>query len=159
MKNLIFSGWVILIFVTISFSYAQSERISNASWGIDFERPAGWTYQEIQSGYLLVSDNGTGIMLVTAHHDTSLEQLRSGALEGMNDGSGTMLYPVESVQPFGPNGILAEYTGAIQNTEVKAVAVGLLSPYSGGVTVLAATDPGTASTTTSASRAGQPPGG
>jgi len=104
--------------------------------GYFFRAPEGWGANQQGSLFLLGSDTHHGMILVLPHELGSLEALRAGAAEGLQQ-DGVSLRLSGPVEPFGERGIFAEYDGLAQGQPATGRAVGLLSPYGGGVTIIA----------------------
>jgi hypothetical protein len=125
-----------------SSSQTTKEKISGTeigdpNLGFKFIPPAGWTAQKTESGYLLVSNSEKGFLLIIPHQYTSLESMQTGAAEGLADENGTVLQLNGAAQKFGKMGIEARFQGTVQWQQAKAFAIGLLSPFGGGMTIFA----------------------
>lgn len=114
--------------------------ISEPSLGLKFNPPKGWKAQKMQAGYLLGHDTMKGFMMVLPHQYSTLDQLRAAAREGMHDNQGTALKLAGTPVAFGKEGIAAEFSGLVEGKAAKAYAVGMLSGFGGGATVLIAVE-------------------
>jgi hypothetical protein len=107
--------------------------------GLKFEAPAGWMSQKTEVGYVLGSQTQKGFIAVLLHQFSSVEQLRAEAQKGIAE-EGTMMQLDGTVQNFGNNGVSASFAGIMENQAAKAHAIGLVSPFGGGITILAAVE-------------------
>ena len=117
----------------------QTGRVKYPHLGLEFTIPAGWAGQEIDGGFLLGHGTIPGLILITTHEYQSLAQMRSGAVEGFNDGNGSSLVLASPLQPLGDNALGGEYQGTIEWQPARAYGIGLINPYGSGVVILAAT--------------------
>ncbi|MCP5050073.1 MAG: hypothetical protein GY940_23105 [bacterium] len=112
----------------------------NDEWGMTFKTPAGWTAKLTESGYVLGSNNQKGLMIILPHEAKSLQQLRMEAQQGLHEGN-TNLNPSGALNTFGQNGIAGEFKGTLEGQQAQAYAIGLISPYGPGATILVAAEP------------------
>lgn len=119
----------------------QSDKIKNDEWGISFAVPAGWSARLTESGYVLGSRTVRGILLLLPNEAASLEEIRSGAHEGITEAGGTQLRLDGEIKPFGQNGLAANYDGTLRGKKARAYAIGLLSPHGVGAIVMLAVEP------------------
>lgn len=110
--------------------------------GYFFRAPAGWKHQQTEDGVLLGHDVIAGPILVQPHTSLTVQALQAEAMQGVQE-QGLMLMPAGGLEPFGSNGLQGEYQGLLQGQQVRAYAVGLVSPHGGGVAVLAIAEAGT----------------
>jgi hypothetical protein len=109
--------------------------------GCSFAVPAGWSGQKQGEAIYLTSTSRKGFIVVQRHNYNSLQQMANEAGQGIVDQStNTKLMPASQFQPFGKNGMVAEFAGMAQGQKARTFAVGLLSPQGGGVTIMAATE-------------------
>lgn len=115
--------------------------ISVAELGCSFAIPAGWNGQKQGEAVYLTSTSYKGFIVIQRHNYNSLQQMANEAGQGIVDQStNTKLMPVSQFQPFGKNGMVAEFAGMAQGQKARTFAVGLISPQGGGVTIMAATE-------------------
>jgi hypothetical protein len=115
--------------------------VSVPELGCSFSIPAGWNGQKQGDAIYLTSTNYKGFILIQRHAYNSVEQMANEASQGIVDEStNTRLMPVSQFQPFGKNGMVAEFSGTAQGNAARTFAVGLISPQGGGVTIMAATE-------------------
>jgi len=105
--------------------------------GLRFEVPDGWQGQEGDGMYIIQRPGREGALVLMPHPATTLDELRAGAREGIEAGSGSSLSLHGDVQPFGTIGVRADMAGIVEWMPVEAHAIGLLNPYGRGVTVIA----------------------
>jgi len=123
----------------------SSSRTANASakdvreprWGITFTPPQGWIAQKTDAGFLLGSEMQKGFIVITPHQYCTMEELRAAASDALIDENGTELTLRGAVKPFGERGVVADFSGTVEWQPANARAIGLLSPYGGGVTIFA----------------------
>lgn len=115
--------------------------ISVPEMGISFAIPAGWNGQKQNDAIYLTSTSYKGFIVITRHAYKDLQQMANEASQGIIDETtNTRLMPVSQLQPFGKNGMVAEFSGTAQGQKARTFAIGLLSPQGGGVTIMAATE-------------------
>jgi hypothetical protein len=115
--------------------------VSVPEMGVSFAIPAGWNSQKQGEAIYLTSTSHKGFILIQRHAYNSLEQMAKEASQGIVDESTkTRLMPVSPFQPFGKNGMVAEFSGVAQGQKARTFAIGLISPQGGGVTIMAATE-------------------
>ena len=115
--------------------------VSVTELGCSFTIPAGWNGQKQGEAIYLTSTNYKGFILIQRHAYKSLQQMANEASQGIVDEStNTRLMPVSQFQPFGKNGMVAEFSGMAQGQKSRTFAIGLISPQGGGVTIMAATE-------------------
>jgi hypothetical protein len=130
---------VLLLLLGGSLSIAQlNGKVQIKERGIEFIIPAGWVAEQASDGYYLSSADLSGIVAVLFHDYHSVENLQNAASEGFVDDEGTSLFPSGEFKPYGKNGVSVMFTGTAQWQAAKAYAIGLVSPYGGGLTVLGA---------------------
>ena len=112
-----------------------------AQWGVSFEVPDGWTGQETEVGYVFVSKDQPGFMLVSRHEAATLDALRAEAQQGIADEGGTLLLPEGPIKTFGSTGLAADFVGTMQGEAARAYAVGLVPANGQGITALVAASP------------------
>lgn len=125
---------------TTSSSSIGSGEVGDPNWGFKFPAPAGWKFQLGYKGAILGHDRITGMILVTPHLFSSLQQLKEDMQQGVKD-EGTLLMPSGGIQAAGQNGFSAEYSGTLDGTEVKGKGYGTLSPFGGGAYIIALSVP------------------
>ena len=115
--------------------------VSDPEMGISFSAPAGWNGQKQGGAIYLTSTNHKGFIVITRHAYKNLQEMANEAGQGILDESTkTRLMPVSQFQPFGKNGMVAEFSGTAQGQKARTFAIGLISPQGGGVTIMAATE-------------------
>lgn len=115
--------------------------VSIPELGCSFAIPAGWNGQKQGEAIYLTSTSHKGFIVIQRHNYNNLQQMAAEAGQGIVDQStNTKLMPVSQLQPFGKNGMVAEFAGMAQGQKARTFAVGLISPQGGGVTIMAATE-------------------
>jgi hypothetical protein len=131
------SLFVLLLFLAAVPASAQlTGKVDDPAWGISFTVPDGWLARKIDAGYLVGSETQPGFILLTSHQYRTMQELRSESSRGVQDQNGTDLAVAGSAAAFGGNGLKVEYAGMLEGTAARAVAIALLAPQGGGVTVL-----------------------
>lgn len=115
--------------------------VEEPALGLSFTVPDEWTAYKTGNGYLIGSDTQKGFVLIMQNEYRSIEDLKSEAMEGIADENGTALYPEKPFEPFTENGIQLYLSGQIEWQLVEAYAIGLISPYDVGITILTAVEP------------------
>ena len=144
-----FTFWIcilLLFFIPMLHNKSQAGdpktgRVAEPYSGMAFTVPEGWSAWTTQIGYLIGSDHYKGFRLVMQHQYNSVSELVQAASEPIQDDNGTMLHHESAPERFGESGISAYYTGYVEWQKAKAYAIGLISPYGGGVTILTAVEP------------------
>ncbi len=115
--------------------------ISDEQAGVSLTVPSGWKAQKQQAGgYVLASDTHPGLILITGHSYNSVQQMEQDSGEGIQDPkNNTSLMFTGQSAPVGNNGLGCEMSGSVQGTPARAYTVGLVSPYGGGITIIALT--------------------
>ncbi len=96
----------------------------------------GWKSQKTGEGIFLVHDTIPGFIIVMPNTETDIDQLRKSMEEGLSE-AGIVLSPRGQIQPLGKNGLFGEYEGMFNNQSVKAYGIGIVSPFSRGVYIIA----------------------
>ena len=122
---------------------AQQPRvIREAAFGVEFTAPDGWQYQRNEIGYIMGHNSMAGVIIVTTLPYKTIEEIRQGAYEGVQEEGGTVLQISGEPRAFGNNGLSANYVGTMNREKVKAYSVGLISPYGGpGLSCMIITTP------------------
>lgn len=116
----------------------RAGEVGDPYWGLKFSPPQGWVDQKAEQGFLLGCETKKGFILILPHEHGSLNELRAAAKEGLADENGTMLQVDGEIKSFGENGVAANFRGTVEWQKAKAYAIGLLSPFGGGATILTA---------------------
>jgi len=88
-------------------------------------------------GYVMGSRTQKGFILILLHELNSREELRSSAREGIVDQNGTALRLTSGLKNYGQQGLQGELSGTVEYQPARAYAISMVSPYGGGVTILA----------------------
>ncbi|MBX2844357.1 MAG: hypothetical protein KTR26_21505 [Flammeovirgaceae bacterium] len=110
---------------------------SNDEWGISFNSPPGWQSQTGENGFTFVSPDQKSLIFLIPNQDSkTIDQLKVAARQGIID-QNIRLSMVGNPKAFGSNGISCEFEGVYNQRQAKCYAVGILSPYGIGATILA----------------------
>jgi len=108
---------------------------------LSFETPPEWKAARTEEGYSLASDTHLGFILISPHQYQTLQQMEAEAKEGITDDeTGVRLLPTSAFQAFGQNGLSGEFSGIYESQATRAFGICLLSPYGGGVSIIAVAD-------------------
>lgn len=118
----------------------SGNEVGDPYFGFNFIPASGWIAQKTDAGYVLGSNSEKGIILIIPHQYHNLDAMKSAAAEGLADENGTQLQMKGSTKQFGANGIEVSFEGLVQWQQAKAHAIGLLSPFGGGVTIIVAAE-------------------
>ena len=133
--HLLFSALLYLI-APVSFSLAQSrEHVALPYQGLSFEIPEGFFGQASGNAYVMGSEDGTVLVLITGHSKTNTGQLDAELRKGYADDDGTDLHLEGSLEPYGDSGIGGIFSGSLVGTPVQAYLLGLINPEGRGVTI------------------------
>lgn len=136
-----FVFWSFLL-LTCTFSFAQKTgTITYDQLGIEFTIPDGWVGQEGQGVFILGSHTVPGLVLLTTHTSSTLDQLKAEAQKGIMDQNGTNLNMVGEFEDLGDNAVGTALSGTMEWTKVKGYIIGVINPYGTGVTILVASTP------------------
>jgi hypothetical protein len=119
---------------------AGAAKVNDAAWGIHFNPPPGWKYQKGQGVYLMGHDTIPGMILIMPHTFTSLQEARAAASEPLYQAQDGQLMVTGEARQIAPNMLAADYGGVIQGKPARGHVVCVLSPYGGGVLILAGTE-------------------
>jgi hypothetical protein len=114
--------------------------VGDPNWGFKFRPPAGWKWQQDNTGAVLGHDTIAGMIIVFPHLAANLQQVQQELLEGLTE-EGTQLYPTSRLQSVGDSALAGDYSGVYQGQQVKARGIGTSSPYGGGAYIIAVTTP------------------
>ena len=142
------SGMVLAIISLFIYgaSIALSQQISgdeigDPGWGFKFKPPAGWKYQQDQTGAILGHDTIAGFILVMPHTEQSFDLLRQNMLLGLEE-EGTKLSLNGEVINIGDYAVAGEYSGIYEWQQARARGVGTFNPDGGGgAYIIAVTTP------------------
>ena len=108
--------------------------------GYSFTKPDGWVHQQGDGQILLGSNTIPGIISVFPHQARSMQELQALMYQGIQE-EGVFLSLGGGVQQQGSNMITGYYDGSVQGEQARGYGIGLLSPYGGGIFVLAVSTP------------------
>lgn len=123
---------LIITLVTIYNSSAQQPReIREPAYGVGFKAPEGWQYQKNELGYLMGHNSVAGFITVTINPYNTIEAMRQGAYEGIQEEGGTALALQGEPVAYGNNGLAANFQGTMNWETATAYVIGLISPVGG----------------------------
>jgi hypothetical protein len=136
--------FVLLLLCSAQTVHAQQPapaEITDATWGIRFAPPDGWTQHPAAEGYLFASPTREAVLAVLPHEARTVDALRTEAARGITDAYGTQLRVTGVIAAFGDRGVAADFDGWVEGSRARAYGIGLVAPQGRGVTVLVATAP------------------
>ena len=127
-----------LIFSLHLSGQAQKQIIDLPRYGISFEIPTGWMAQ-MEDDYIFLGHTSIpGLIIIFENAAQTAEELKQNALQGIYD-QGVSLAP-EGDFLIEENKVKGYYVGNFQGSQVKALAVGLVSRVGSGFTALILTE-------------------
>lgn len=103
-----------------------------------FNLPKDWVAQALENGsYLIGHNTKAGFIMVMPHEYNSIAQMQQESVQGIQE-DGISLMPVSEFQAYGNQGLMVDFGGTIQGQSVKSNAIGLVSSFGGGLTILTA---------------------
>lgn len=128
-----------ICWLSTGFSQATG-KIDYKQLGLSFEIPAGWVGQETQMGYMMGSNTIPGVILILPHDQPyALAQIKQQAMEGLNEGNGTVLNLSGQLSDLGKHSVGGLFSGTLEWQPAKAYIIGMHNPYGLGMTIVAVT--------------------
>lgn len=114
---------------------ANTQRVEDPSGTVSVEIPEGWSHQTEQE-MLTISRPGQEVQIIVApHYYSDLSQVRSEIQDVRDPASGTNLKA--QVSDFGSKGLFWSLRGSTQGKDVVIETITLISPYKGGINIVA----------------------
>ncbi len=131
-----------LLFTTIGLLAAAQDtgEVDIPELGMSFVIPDGWLGQMSEGAYLMGSNTEPGLVMMTTHEASTLDQLKQEARMGLNDGNGTNLQLTGEIEEVGEQAIGGVMQGMIEWQQAKAYVGGVINPLGQGVTAFVAAD-------------------
>lgn len=121
---------------------AKPPQYSHPHWGVNFTVPENWFVTDRQAALLVASKTEAGLMIVRFTRKTSLDKLRQGYAEGLEE-DGLRLMPSAQLQNFpsgGQPGLAGELSGfSSDGSTIRARIIGVVSPFGDAAVVLGLT--------------------
>lgn len=114
--------------------------VSDPSWGFSIVPPSGWVHQKTAEGAILGHNTVAGMILVLPHRAGNMQQMQQELMEGLQEDRNYLMLN-GAISQDGNNILKGDYSGVMDGTQVKAKGMGVLSPYGGGVYLIAVTTP------------------
>lgn len=122
----------------ISTQKATGKIYTAPNSAFQFNLPQAWKAQVLENGsYLLGHHSVAGFIMIMPHEYGSLTQMQQASIQGIQE-DGIVLSPSSEFTAYGKNGLMVDFGGTIQGQPVKSHAIGLVSPFGGGLTILTA---------------------
>lgn len=118
----------------------KNKAASDPYMGFGFDPPTGWKHQKTAEGFVLGHDSRKGLIIIYTHDYDSMEELRTAAREGLAEDETTHLMLRSTLDAFESNGVAGEFGGVVQGQPATAYVIDLLSPFGGGMTIIAAVE-------------------
>lgn len=117
-----------------------ANEVGDPSWGFKFVPPAGWVHQKSAEAAVLGHNTIAGMILVLPHMAENMQQMQQELSQGIQE-EGNYLTLSGGMNQMSQNVLSGDYTGVMDGTQVKAKGMGILSPYGGGVYLIAVSTP------------------
>ena len=124
-------GLISTLFFIANTLAQQSREIREPAFGVEFKAPESWQYQKNEMGYIMGHNSIAGLIIITTNPYNSIEAMRQGAYEGIQDEAGTALQLQGEPVNYGKNGLAGNYKGTMNWETVTAYVIGLISPVGG----------------------------
>ena len=118
----------------------SDKSVTDPNWGFRIYIPKGWKYQKTGSGLILGHDRIAGAIIISPHMLSNINKVRDNLLQGISDNT-TKLSISGNLSNLSSNILAGDYNGVMNGNRVKAKGLGTLSPYGGGVFIIALTTP------------------
>jgi hypothetical protein len=116
------------------------QSVSDPALGLRFTVPAGWKHQKQQNVHMLGHDTIPGMVIITPHTFSSVQEVMASASEPLYQGQDGQLMVSGQPTPLANNIIAADYGGHMQGKQARGRIVAVLSPFGGGVLIMAGTE-------------------
>ncbi|MCB0630958.1 MAG: hypothetical protein R2824_29215 [Saprospiraceae bacterium] len=137
MKN---SITLLALLISTSLFGQATGKVEYKHLGVSFTIPDGWMGQEAEMGYLIASNNIPGLILLMPHDQPyTVEQLKTQAQAGLNEGNGTNLQMSGAISELTSNAVGAEFNGTLEWQPAKAYIIGMSNPHGYGLSIMAIT--------------------
>lgn len=129
--------WLLIgVVMTLAAAVAHAADFDFPYLGIRLDVPDGWQ-GGIQGEYLLLgSSTEPGLLALTTHEATALEQLRQVADEGWYE-EGVAMQRSGEFDRLGATGLATEFSGVFQGEQAKAYVAAIINPLGKGVSIVA----------------------
>ncbi len=115
----------------------RAAAVNDPYLGIHFDPPAGWNYRKTNGVYILGHETIPGMILIMPHTFNSLAEARAAASEPLYAAQDGRLMVTGQPQMLADNMLAADYSGYVQGKAAHGRVVCVISPYGGGVLILA----------------------
>ncbi len=124
--------------VAMQAAVFAGETVTDERNGFSITLPDGWNAQQFALGFALGSPKHEGGLLVIPHTTADFEQTKKLAAEGFIAKPTVEMQAVGAVQTTGANKLGVDLAGTMNGQAVRGRMVVGMSPYGGGLIVLAA---------------------
>lgn len=122
-------------------SQIGSNEVGDEFWGFKLVPPAGWIHQKNNEGILLGHNSIAGMIWIFPHQSANMQAMQAEMQDGIQEEGSYLSLELNSIKSCGKQVLSTEYSGVMDGTQVKAKGFGVLSPYGGGVYILAIATP------------------
>lgn len=136
-----FSTLLIALFIFSSSHAQKTGRVDYKFLGLSFTIPEGWVGQEGDGAIILGSYTVPGMIVVSTHEATTMDQLKMEARQPIQDQNGTNIMINGQLDQLGNDAIGGELSGTMQYQNIKGYAIGVLNPHGAGVIIMCAALP------------------
>ncbi len=132
----------ILIFIGIQHvtHSQQTGKVDLPNLGMSFVIPNGWVGEMTEEAFVMGSNTEPGVVLMTIHNYSTIDELKAEAKSGLQDANGTNLQLSGDLQLIAGNAVGGDFVGTIEWQKAKAFIAGVINPYGPGVTIMVAAD-------------------
>ncbi|MBN1188093.1 MAG: hypothetical protein JXB49_37810 [Bacteroidales bacterium] len=122
-------------------SSISANEVGNPMWGLKLVPPAGWVHQINDEGIILGHNTIAGMIMIFPHQSKTMQAIQSDMQQGIHEEGNSLNMDSGTLKSAGNQVMVANYTGVMNGTQVKARGFGVLSPYGGGAFILAVSTP------------------
>jgi hypothetical protein len=115
----------------------QKQEIKAIKQGVILHLPQDTTYKKFSAGYIFGHLVLNGLIMMLYHNKNSLSDLKTEMYTGFFDDSGFNIQVDGKIMEISDQMVLANYTGIAENVPSSGFGIGLLSPFQGGVVIVA----------------------
>ncbi len=111
--------------------------INDPYMGVSFQPPAGWKYQKRGAAYVMGHMTIPGMIIVMPHNYNSAQDVMASANEPLYRAQDSQLMLTSAPQAVSQNMLVSDFGGVLGGQQAQGRIICMLSPYGGGVLILA----------------------
>lgn len=111
--------------------------INDPYMGVSFDPPQDWKYEKRGAVYVMGHMTIPGMILVMPHHYNSAQEVMASANEPLYQAQDGQLMLTGAPQAVSQNMLVSDFGGVLGGQQAQGRIICLLSPYGGGVLILA----------------------